>query len=422
MNNWINLSNIPTSCKYGKNVYDWSKSIGLTCDFYYKGIYGNLVIKKYDSDTKKLLVCYSNKERWIDTNSFKQALLGKVIGLRDKDFKISIGETFKDENRNITIIDRKFKKDKSGIGRKIYRYKCNICKWEDGWKDESHLLHGIGCSCCSKREVVPYINDVYTTNPEYIKYFKFLEDTHKTTSSSKKEFIMVCPFCGNEQLYTTEKLSSYGFSCKMCGDGISYGEKFMYALLKEFDISFDYQASHKVLEWAKKYKYDFYIKSINTIIEIHGEQHYSDKNNFGVKCNNQKEIDEKKEKLSKENGISNYIVIDCSKSDLQYIKKSIIQSKILNILNICENDIPWNKLDMYTSKSFLFTACEYKNANQELSSVDIAKIMRLSRTTVQKYLEKGRNLGICIYDKEYERKCKSKEKRKLYYSSQSAVS
>lgn len=41
----------------------------------------------------------------------------------------------------------------------------------------------------------------------------------------------------------------------------------------------------------------------------------------------------------------------------------------------------------------------------------------MARTTIQSYLQKGSILGICIYDKEFERKFKTKKAKLEYYNS-----
>ena len=418
--NWIDLSNVP---KYkgagtrGKYVNDWKNASGCKCNFCCDSITGYFTIKDYDKEHQKLIINYDGVDKPISTSLILTNNIRTLIGLRNKDFKIEIGERFVDEHRNMIVTNRELRPDSKGKLRKMYNYHCNVCKWSDGWIDEGHILNGIGCSCCAKTVIVPYVNDVYTTNPELVKYFKYEEDTHKTTVCSKKEFIMVCPFCGNEQLYSTEKISTYGFSCKKCGDGISYGEKFVYSLLCELNTDFITQLSHITFSWCEKYKYDFYIPSINTIIEVHGRQHYFDKesakNELYGYC---KDTDIIKEKLAKQNGIKNYIVIDCRKSNLQYIKESIINTNLLQLLNVTENEINWMECDRFTSKSFLITVCEYKNNHPELSTTDIGKVFHIARTTIQSYLQKGATLGICIYDKDFERKFKTKDARLKYYS------
>ena len=418
--NWIDLSNVPkykgTGTK-GKYVNDWKNASGCKCDFCCGNITGYFTIKDYDKEHQKLIINYDGVDKPISTSLILTNNIRTLIALRNKDFKIEIGARFVDEHRNMIVTNRELRPDSKGKLRKMYNYHCNICKWGDGWIDEGHILNGIGCSCCAKTVIVPYVNDVYTTNPELVKYFKYEEDTHKTTVCSKKEFIMVCPFCGNEQLYSTEKISTYGFSCKKCGDGISYGEKFVYSLLCELNTDFITQLSHITFSWCEKYKYDFYIPSINTIIEVHGRQHYFDKesakNELYGYC---KDTDIIKEKLAKQNGIKNYIVIDCRKSNLQYIKESIINTNLLQLLNINKNEIDWVECDRFTSKSFLITVCEYKNNHPELSTTDIGKVFHMARTTIQSYLQKGTTLGICIYDMDFERKFKTKEARLKYYS------
>ena len=42
--------------------------------------------------------------------------------------------------------------------------------------------------------------------------------------------------------------------------------------------------------------------------------------------------------------------------------------------------------------------------------------MGMPPSTIQKYLQRGSELGICNYDKNFERKFKTKEARLKYYS------
>ena len=420
MKNWIDLSEVP---KYkgtgtrGKFVNDWKNASGCKCNFCCDEVKGYFIIKDYNKDKQKLTITYNNEDKIIPTSYILNNNIRTLIGLRNKNFKVEIGTEFVDDNRNLTVIGRKMVSDSKGTLRKMYNYHCNICNWDGGLVDEGHLLSGIGCSCCAKSVIVPYINDIYTTNPEFIKYFKYEEDTHKTTICSKKKFMMVCPFCGNEQMYSTNNLSANGFSCKRCGDGIPYGEKFVYSLLQSLNINFITQLSRTTFKWCEKYKYDFYIPSINTIIEVHGRQHYfneeSAKNELYGYCH---DVDITKENLAINNGIDNYIIIDCRKSNLQYIKESIINTILLQLLNVSINDIDWNECDKYTSKSFTIEVCDYKNNHPELSTTDIGKVFHIARTTIQKYLQRGAELGICIYDKDFERRFKTKNARLKYYS------
>ena len=67
MNNWIDLSKIPMRSFGNKRIYDWKKSIGLSCDFQYNDIVGTLDIIDYNSKANKLSIFYNNKVNQIGT-------------------------------------------------------------------------------------------------------------------------------------------------------------------------------------------------------------------------------------------------------------------------------------------------------------------------------------------------------------------
>ena len=140
MSNWIDLSKIPMRNFGNKLIYDWKKSIGLSCDFQYNDIIGTLDIIDYNSKVNKLSIFYNNKVNQIGTDAFKAGKIMKLIGLRTNDFRIEVGTSFVDNNRNITVISRRYEKDKNGRLWKEYNYHCNICGWNDGWMDEGHIL------------------------------------------------------------------------------------------------------------------------------------------------------------------------------------------------------------------------------------------------------------------------------------------
>ena len=110
-----------------------------------------------------------------------------------------------------------------------------------------------------------------------------------------------------------------GFSCVNCSDGFSYPEKFFVALFNQLKIKYDYQYSPI---WANKKRYDFHINGI--IVEVNGEQHYTEVTNFKSSLSDIEANDIYKEQLALNNGIKYYLQIDCSKSDFTYIKNSII--------------------------------------------------------------------------------------------------
>lgn len=419
MNSWIDLSKIPQYYLKDKRVYDWKNSIGISCDFICEGITGVLIIVDYDSKKHKLSILYNNEVKQIDTDTFKAGRIMKLIGIRNDDFKVDVGTNFTDKNRNITILSRQYKKDKNNHTWKYYNYHCNICGWDDGWISESHLLHGIGCSCCKGFTVVKGINDVATTHPEYLKYFVNKEDAYTITYSSNKEVLLRCPRCGTKKYIKMGQFHKYGLACDKCSDGISYPEKFLYSLLEQLNFEFITQLGKKQFIWCENYHYDFYIPSLNCIIETHGNQHFIGYEHYGFKsAEYEAENDKNKRELALNNGIKYYFELNCAKSNIEWMKKSIIQSGLLSLLSVKETDINWIECDRYTATSAVVTICEYKNEHPELSTNDIGKIFHIARTTVQKYLQRGSDIGICIYDKNFERKCMTQESRLKYYSNQ----
>ena len=105
-------------------------------------------------------------------------------------WKYEIGQIVKDDKRNITIIDKEIRicnKIKSIENKKYYKYKCNKCGYNEGWMIEGNLLIGNGCRCCGGKTVIKGINDIATTHPNIVKYFKYKDDSYKYSYGSHKK-------------------------------------------------------------------------------------------------------------------------------------------------------------------------------------------------------------------------------------------
>ena len=80
-------------------------------------------------------------------------------------------------NNNIEIIGR-YINNKTKV-----KCRCKIDEYE--WEAQpSHLLRGSGCPVCSNKIIIHGINDVATTHPQYIKYFKNADDAMKYSEIS----------------------------------------------------------------------------------------------------------------------------------------------------------------------------------------------------------------------------------------------
>ena len=145
-----------------------------------------------------------------------------------------------------------------------------------------------------------------------------------------------------------------------------------------------------IFDWSNNKRYDIYIPSLSMIIENHGLQHY--KGGFeaygGRTLEEEQENDIYKKNLALNNDIKHYIELDCKKSELEWIKNSVMESELPRLLNFKEEDINWIECEIYARKSLLITVCELWN-NKVGSTQDIADKVGLSRPTVTRYLKSG---------------------------------
>lgn len=325
----------------------------------------------------------------------------------------------KDEKRDLLIIDRKRIKNKNGKLIKYYRYKCLKCEFdsskhwnikneeyrEEYWILESGLNGKVGCACCcsSPQIVVENINSIYKTDPWMIPYIG--EECAKNHTHSSNDRVQVtCPDCGrikDEKVQISHLYKNHSIGCS-CNDSISYCEKLMFSLLEQLEINFKFQLTKKDYIWCNKYKYDFYfeLNDEQYIIEIHGEQHY--KNSFSRiqganTIKEEQENDRIKKELALKNDIKeeNYIIIDCRKSTLEWIRDNdngILNSRLAKLFDLSKID--WLKCNEFALSNRAKEACAHWN-NGIHNVLEISSIMKLSNTTITKYLHQGKELNWC---------------------------
>lgn len=324
--------------------------------------------------------------------------MGKI--LKNVVWKYSMFDEIKDERRNLKIIGKELRvreKSHNNICRdKWYKYRCNICGWDNGWIVEYSLDSKSGCSCCAGKTVVEGINDIPTTAPWMVKYFQGGYDEAKLyTRTSNKKIYPICPECGNIRninipICTIYKKQSIGCSC---GDGISYPNKFAYNMLKQLGLNFISEYSP---EWINPKRYDFYFELNNNkyILEMDGGWHNKDNNLSGQSKEKSKNIDKYKYYSAIKNGIK-VIRINCGKSDMKYIAYNILHSELTKILNLSVVD--WIECDKYAISNLAKEICLFWSDNSQLSSKDLSKIYKLNYCTIIKYLKIGSIHAWCQY-------------------------
>jgi hypothetical protein len=246
------------------------------------------------------------------------------------------------------------------------------------------------------------------THLPLIKYLVNEEDAYKYSAGLKNKIPIKCSDCGYERKIGISNYINHGFGCPRCSDGIPYPEKFVFNVFEQVlgKENFITQLSKTTFKWCNKYKYDFYINKINGIVETMGLQHYEEtKSKHWQSLEEIQENDKDKEELARENNIDNYIIIDCRKSDMNWIKSSIMNSEpnLPQLLNFKEEDINWLKCHESGCKNLVKVTCDLWNSGIKNTS-KIAEQLKLYRSTISNYLKQGAKLGWCDYDPKKESK------------------
>ena len=299
-----------------------------------------------------------------------------------KDFK-------KTGNKNVKIIGI-YKNNKTKI--KVQCIKNDKHIWE---ASPIHLLHGKGCPFCRGLKVNE-TNSVKNLRPDLAKYFKNKKDSEIYSINSNKKVILKCPSCGYEKEMSINELSNKGFYCNICNDGISFPNKLIANILKELHINFKLEVNFK---WSKKYRYDAYFEYENKryLIEMDGDQHFSDNNGWKTSLEKTQKRDKEKNELAKTNGFI-LIRINCNTQNgkektRDFIIENIKNSELSNIFDL--NKIDFNKCIINSEKSILVKVCKYYNKHKNLSFNKIGRMFNLNGTTVKRYIMRGVKAGIC---------------------------
>ena len=266
---------------------------------------------------------------------------------------------------------------------------------------EYELKRGRGCSVCAGRVVVEHINSIVADEETHwmVDYFPGGWNEAKLyTYSSNKKVEMKCPVCGKKKavhinnLYRTKNMG-----CD-CSSTKSYPEKIVINILKQLDIPYIFD---RVTTWSQGRRYDFYIPSLNMIIETHGIQHYEQTNRVGARTlKEEQENDRYKRELALVNGIEHYIEIDCRYSVITYVKDSITSSlgSILEGFHLLD----WGEIEKATmtetTQSEVERYCEFYNNNCETMRFnDMADELGINAARLRKMLLKGAEMGLTNY-------------------------
>ena len=321
----------------------------------------------------------------------------KVKPFRVPGYRYEVGEIITVNTGSYIIIDRYIGDDtihKNNGKTNIYKCRCLIDNYEFELP-EFRIKFGIGCPICGNRKIIEGVRSLYDTHPQMLKYLKDPEDAKNFTPYSGKKILCKCPECGHEKYVNVSNLVKSGFSCPICSDHISYPNKFVREFLNQLDVKYE---PEKCFDWSDDRKYDQYVEEHNMIIENHGLQHYKDCKGKFSDLKTQIKNDKYKYDLAMNNGINRYIVIDCRESSLEWIKKSIMDSELVDIFNFNENDIDWEQCHIVAStNSEIKKVCEAYKTNHNIKS--LAEMFDHDPHTITSYLETGVKCGYCDFRK-----------------------
>ena len=310
--------------------------------------------------------------------------------------------------------------DKNTVNPFDISFKSNIKIWIkctiDGHPDYKTtpycFAEGERCPICCNNKIIKGINDIGTLRPDLIQYFENKDEAYIYGLGSNIYTNFICPICQSKYIKRISHVANFGLSCKKCGDHISYSNKFIYEFLSQLNKNnkFDIVPEH-VFGWSEKAvcdyndelsgtkKYDFVINiNDNVIIENYGLQHYQETNFFKRSYEIEHENDIFKYNLALANNIqkSNYIILDCRYSNVDWIKKSIMSSALPSIFEFSEDDIDWGKCELATKRNVIQTASElWRNGTHDIMT--ISKALGVSPVTVRRMLQVASRCKLCDY-------------------------
>lgn len=403
-----------------QGAVDWSKINNQIIEIIYDGKILKVFIESYNRETQNLKISkYKEDGRYseydwfnIKAYHFKNLHLNKfVVPKLYEWFESSDNSQYEidyNENKELLGYNEKYIKSLT-FGNKTRLYiKCNKCNSSILRVAYNIIIGQANCGVCANKVIIKGINDVATTHPNIVNFLVDKEVANKLSYGNHKKVKVKCPLCGMKQknLYPLSVVVE-NFSCEFCSDKRPYPERILSTILQSSKLEYEYQ---KRFKWSLNFLsdnnklsgdkvYDFYIPSLNIIIETHGGQHYK-KSGFssygGRSLEEEIENDEIKKNLALKNNISNYIVIDCRKSTINWIKRSIINSNLKKYIDFQQVD--WKICEKVARQGMVYKVCQLWS--QGISIKQLSKEYSLTTSTITSYLNIGKKIGLCNYNGE----------------------
>lgn len=323
-----------------------------------------------------------------------------------------IGDIVDTKYSKLKIIDRAYTDEINGFKYKnkykFYKYKCLKCGFED-WKNQGCMVKKTSCRLCTNQVAVLGVNTIWDKAKWMCDLGISEEDAKKYCPQSGQKIWVTCPDCGEKKEIKINNLyNRHSIGCT-CGDGKSYPEKYVYELLNQLNIKFDYQVKYEWNKYKDPHKQkvaqgiiDFvlYIDNREIPLEVDGDFHrfYNNRNKRtkedSIYIDHQRDLNSLKY-LGEE---TIRVIFDDYNKDM---KQNILNSKLNNLFNL--SNIDWNKCEEYALKNIIKEVCIYKEEHPELTTGEIGKLFNINRHTVREYCIKGTKFNWCNYKPSKER-------------------
>lgn len=366
--------------KYNNHGYCWETAINQKISFIYDDIVGEMRVVDYDKRLQKLTIEYNCRIFTIHTSSFLKARFAKIVCRYKQrtNYNYRIGDSI-----NGYIVLEQYRGDGS---IKKYKVQCRTCGAIIE-KREYDLRKK--CPVCIGHKVVEEINSCKITNPQLFDLIIDKDIAIKETQWSHKKVSWGCPTCGHVNKAQITHLFHERCGCKFCDDGCSYPEKVLYNAFTFLSNSFETQ---KRFSWSRGRIYDLFDDGI--FVEIHGEQHYRNAFKRGRTLQEERRNDDLKRELAINNGgCADYIIIDASRSEFEFIRDKIMQSRLNHFYDLSK--INWEIVRFRSSISRIKECVDLFNKGVSIKEISIATHNCLS--TVYRYLHRGNDIGICNF-------------------------
>ena len=405
----IDLSSLPTKIRLGKEIVDWEKvnhEVQALINHCWYTFNIKFIGRNYNS-VAKLNIYHNNPSNYKEIYSstlFNINITDLLPRNETRNYEYNVGDI-----KGECLIMKKIvvgRKNKQSVSH-IKRYKV-MCTLTDNIFDISEAELKIFTQSPYRKSRVSELNWLYGC--EWLHpYIVDLEFAKTVSRQSSKRIECRCPNpkCEYSKNMFVYELYNRGFNCRNCMDGNSVGEKVMWRILEDSSLTFTPQKTFDGLVGDKySLRSDFYVPSMNLVIEVQGAQHTRESGLYSTKTT--KKYDKIKRDYFKKHNIK-FVEIDASKSEAKYIMTDIKNklpflnvnpSSVLNYLSSRESN-RWDYEDitkMYREGETLTTIGEKYNTS---SSCILDIVKRLGVYTSRKDACKKRirciNTGI-VYE------------------------